>query len=124
MENIKEKQKIQNQVIVDRFFAAIDATTDPLTGNPACRSSVDASAPALNTPFGIPAYDEGYFSFVPGDGQCAPLNIWAGAAGPSQAAKDFVLTDALSQLELEQFVVSASLTGDTEISVFSARRRN
>ena len=55
------------------------------------------------------------FPFVPGDGQCAPLNIWAGAAGPSQAAKDFVLTDALSQLELEQFVVSASLTGDTEI---------
>ena len=103
-----------NQVIVDRFFAAIDATTDPLTGNPACRSSVDPTASALNTPFGIPAYEEGYFSFIPGDGQCAPLNIWAGAAGPSQAAKDFVLTDALSQLELEQFVVSASITGDTE----------
>ena len=39
-----------NEVIVDRFFAAIDAVTDPATGAPACRSSVDPTAPALNTP--------------------------------------------------------------------------
>lgn len=103
-----------NQVIVDRFFAAIDATTDPATGEPACRSSVDPTAPALNTPFGIPSYDDGYFSFVPGDGQCAPLNLWGGADGPSQAAKDFVLTNDVSKLELEQLVVSASITGDSE----------
>ena len=103
-----------NQVIVDRYFAAIDAITDPVTGQPTCRSSVDATAPAGNTPFGIPAYDEGYFSFVPGDGQCAPLNIWAGENGPSEAAKEFVLTNEYNTLELEQLVISASVSGDTE----------
>ena len=34
-----------NQVIIDRFFAAIDAVTDPATGQPACRADVDPSAP-------------------------------------------------------------------------------
>ena len=102
-----------NEVIVDRFFAAIDAVTDPATGAPACRSSVDPTAPALNTPFGIPAYDEGYFSFVPGDGQCAPLNIFAGEAGVSQAAKDFVLIETKNSLELTQLVLSGVVTGDT-----------
>ena len=33
------------RVINDRWFAAIDAVTDPNTGSPACRSSVDTSAP-------------------------------------------------------------------------------
>lgn len=99
-------------VINDRFFAAIDATRDA-SGNPACRSEVDPSAPALNTPFQIPAYEEGYFSFTPGAGQCVPLNIWSGAAGVSQAAVDFVTTDQWDRLTLEQTVFAASLTGDS-----------
>ncbi|MEO0423260.1 MAG: TonB-dependent receptor [Pseudomonadota bacterium] len=102
-----------NRVINDRFFAAIDAVIDPATGQPACRSSVDAGAPALNTPFQIPAYEEGYFTFTPGDGQCVPLNIWAGATGFTQEALDFVTTDIFTDLVIEQVVVSAVLTGDS-----------
>ncbi|MEO0972608.1 MAG: TonB-dependent receptor, partial [Pseudomonadota bacterium] len=109
---------LTNRVINDRFFAAIDAVTDPNTNQPACRSSVDPNAPALNTPFGIPAYEEGYFTFTPGDGQCVPLNIWAGAAGFTEEALAFVTTDTTSLLEIEQVVISGLLTGDTE-AIFS-----
>ena len=68
------------QIIIDRFFAAIDAVTDPATGQPACRADVDPTAPAQNTPFGIPRWDDGYYSYSPGSGECVPLNIWAGRA--------------------------------------------
>ncbi|MDH5344789.1 MAG: TonB-dependent receptor, partial [Gammaproteobacteria bacterium] len=100
-------------LIIDRWFAAIDATTDPGTGQPACRSSVDPLAPALNTPFEIPAYEAGYYSFTPGDGQCQPLNIWAGTTGITQAALDFVTTTTVNELVLDQFVLSATLAGDS-----------
>ncbi|MCH8174506.1 MAG: TonB-dependent receptor [Proteobacteria bacterium] len=100
-------------VINDRFFAALDAVTDPATGQPACRSEVDPSAPALNTPFEIPAYDAGYFSFTPGAGQCVPLNIWAGQPGITDAATAFVTTKQWDRLKMEQTVFTASLVGDS-----------
>ena len=99
-------------VINDRFFAAIDAVTDPATGQPACRSQVDPSAPAMNTPFEIPAYDAGYFSFTPGDGTCVPLNIWAGVTGMSQQAVDWVTVTELDNIKIEQTVLAASFAGD------------
>ena len=102
-----------NIIVIDRWFAALDAVTDPATGSPACRSSVDPTAPGLNTPFQIPLYEEGYFTFTPGDGQCAPLNIWSGRAGVTQAARDFVLTSTFDNLVIDQFVLSAILTGDS-----------
>jgi iron complex outermembrane receptor protein len=71
-----ERKGTQNNAVInDRFFAAIDAVTDPINGNPACRVDVDPSAPAQGTPFDIPTYDPGYFPFKPGAGQCVPLNI-------------------------------------------------
>lgn len=100
-------------VIVDRFFAAIDAVTDPATGRPACRADVDANAPALNTPFRIPAYEAGYFSWTPGSGQCVPLNIWAGLPGVAAEAAEWVTTTQLNELAIDQRVASASVTGDT-----------
>lgn len=100
-------------VINDRFFAALDAVTDPITGEPACRSEVDPNTPALNTPFQIPAYEEGYYSFTPGAGDCVPLNIWAGKTGITDEAKDFVTTDTWDKLTLDQFIISASLQGDS-----------
>ena len=101
------------QVIVDRFFAAIDAVRDPATGLPACRADVDPDAPALNTPFEIPAYQAGYFSFTPGSGGCVPLNIWAGQPGVSQAAAAWVTTPEWSDFAIEQFVLAATVTGGT-----------
>jgi len=108
-----EKITSKNSIINDRFFAAIDAVTDPATGNPACRIEVDANAPAMTTPFDIPTYDPGYFSFTPGAGQCVPLNIWSGSAGITQEAIDWVTADSISESELEQFVISGYISGDS-----------
>ncbi|MEM1403197.1 MAG: TonB-dependent receptor [Pseudomonadota bacterium] len=102
-----------NEVIVDRYFAAVDAVTDPATGQAACRSSVDPTAPIVSTPFGIPAFDNGYYTFTPGDGQCVPLNIWAGETGLTQEAIDFVTRATSTGAELEQTVFSAYVAGDT-----------
>jgi len=102
-----------NSVINDRFFAAIDAVTDPATGNPACRVEVDPAAPALNTPFQIPSYEEGYFTFTPGTGACQPLNIWAGRTGYAGPGYDFVTVDEWDKLVIDQFVLSAFMTGDS-----------
>ena len=101
------------QVIIDRFFAALDAVTDPATGQPACRADVDPSAPARNTPFGIPSWDDGYFSYTPGSGDCVPLNLWAGKPGVSQEAVDWITYKSLSELTLDQTVFSASVVGDS-----------
>ena len=102
----------ENAVINDRFMAAIDAVVDPTTGQPACRSQVDPTAPAQGTRFNIPSYDPGYFTFTPGDGTCVPLNIWAGQTGITQEAVDWVTTTQTSNRRLEQLVLSASLSGD------------
>ncbi len=101
-----------NQIINDRWFAALDVTTDG-AGNPVCRSSIDPLTAPNNTPFRIPAYEGGYFSFTPGDGSCVPLDIWNGLGGITQAAKDFMTTDTWDKLVIDQFVFSAFLTGDT-----------
>lgn len=105
--------RVNNEVVVDRLFAAIDAVTDPLTGQPACRSSVDPNAPAQTTPFNIPAWDPGYYSFTPGDGSCVPLNIWAGAGGITDAAADWVTRSTTTSAEITQTVFSAYFAGDT-----------
>ncbi|MCH8536718.1 MAG: TonB-dependent receptor, partial [Alkalimonas sp.] len=106
------ESEARNRIIVDRFMAAIDAVTDPATGQATCRANVDPSAPAMGTPFNIPTYDPGYFTFTPGDGQCVPLNIWAGRPGITQDAVDWVTRTNQSKITLDQTVLSASLAGD------------
>ena len=100
-----------NRVITDRFFAAIDVTTDA-AGNPICRSDVNAT-PSATTPFGIPAGDPGFYTFNPGDGSCRPANILGGVGAISQEAIDFITTTVVNEFELEQLVFSAVFTGDT-----------
>ena len=95
------------------FFAAIDAVTDPTTGQAACRADVDPTAPAQNTPFGIPSWSDGYFSYTPGSGTCVPLNLWAGKPGVSQEAVDWVTYNSLDELTIDQLVWSASVVGDS-----------
>ncbi|MEM9287496.1 MAG: TonB-dependent receptor [Pseudomonadota bacterium] len=102
-----------NQVIMDRYFAAIDAVTDPETGEAVCRSDLDPNAISPTTPFDIPLFDFGYFTFSPGDGQCAPLDLLSGPNSASAAAVDFVLADSTDKFELEQLVFRALLTGDS-----------
>ncbi len=109
----KRENANTSAVINDRFFAAIDAVTDPATGQPACRADVDPTAPALNTPFEIPAYEAGYFSYTPGSGTCVPLNIWAGQPGISSEAAAWVTTNTWDKLTVDQFVLAGVVTGDT-----------
>lgn len=101
----------RNRVIMDRFFAAIDAVSGP-GGAPICRSDIDPTPPAT-TPFGIPAGDPGFFTFNPGDGQCRPANILGGVGSISQEAIDFITTTTVNQFELEQMVFDVIFTGDT-----------
>ncbi|MEL7199597.1 MAG: TonB-dependent receptor [Pseudomonadota bacterium] len=101
----------RNRVITDRWFAAIDVTTD-VNGNPICRSDIDPTPPAT-TPFGIPVGDPGFFTFNPGDGTCRPANILGGVGAISQEAIDFVTATIVNERELEQMVFSAIFTGDT-----------
>jgi outer membrane receptor protein involved in Fe transport len=100
-----------NRVITDRFFAAIDVVDDG-NGNAICRSDIDPTAPAT-TPFGIPTGNPGFFSFNPGDGQCAPANILGGVGSISQAAIDFITQTTVNEFRLEQFVINGTLIGDT-----------
>lgn len=101
-----------NRVIMDRFFAAIDVTTDPNTGQPICRSDIDPTAPAT-TPFGIPSGDPGFFTFNPGDGSCRPANILGGIGAISDEAIDFITTTVVNEFGLEQMVGGFTLIGDT-----------
>ena len=109
----EEEVTSKGEMIIDRFFAAIDAVADPATGQPACRADVDPAAPAQNTPFGIPSWSEGYFSYTPGSGQCVPLNIWGGLPGVTQQAADWVTTTTLDELTIDQTVFSGHLIGDS-----------
>ena len=106
----EQKYMDRNRVIVDRWFAAIDAVDDG-SGNTICRSDIDPTPPPT-TPFGIPAFDPGFFSFNPGDGQCQPANILGGVGAISPAAIDFITQTVVNRFETEQFVLSAAITGD------------
>jgi hypothetical protein len=88
----ERRYRDENAVIQDRYFAAIDAIADPETGQPICRSDVDPFSRPPTTFFGIPAFDPGFFTFNPGDGQCRPLSLLSGPVGATPEAVDFVTT--------------------------------
>ncbi len=100
-----------NNVLLDRFFAAIDVTSDA-SGNPVCRSEIDPTVRSPSTVFGIPSGDFGYLTFVPGQGQCRPANLF-GIGSISQDAIDFITTTTTNRFETEQFVVLGVVNGDT-----------
>jgi len=102
----------RNAVIVDRFFAAIDATTDA-AGNPICRSDIDGNAPPT-TPFDIPLFDPAFLTFNPGDGQCRPANILGGPQSISQEAVDFITTTDITTVDLRQLVFNGFISGTTD----------
>ena len=100
--------------IEDRYFAAIDAVVDPETGEIVCRSDIDSDAlvppsspfPAQNSNFQIS-------TFVPGDGQCVPVNI-LGFDTISQEAADFIFQRQTATNDIDQKVFTATISGDTE----------
>lgn len=100
-----------NNVLLDRFFAAIDVTTDA-SGNPVCRSEIDPTVRSPSTVFGIPAGEFGYLTFVPGQGDCKPANLF-GIGSISQEAIDFITTTTINRFETEQLVIQGLISGDT-----------
>ncbi|MGB3724507.1 MAG: TonB-dependent receptor [Glaciecola sp.] len=105
---------------LDRIFAAIDATTDE-NGNTVCRSDIDPSAAYEIDYFTAGnGYANGgfssdrYYSFTPGDGQCAPLNPF-GTYSASAAAQNFVTSNLTDVLEVEQTVLSLYVSGEFEV---------
>ncbi|HSG89467.1 MAG TPA: TonB-dependent receptor [Pseudomonadales bacterium] len=101
-----------NAVLLDRYFAAIDVVSDPVSGDPICRSDIDPLTRPATTVFGIPAYDPGFFTFNPGDGQCVPINLLGGRNSSTPAGVDFVTTTTQDTFELEQTVFTANLAGE------------
>jgi iron complex outermembrane receptor protein len=102
-----------NSVQYDRLFAAIDVVTDPRTGQPVCRSTLNpAAAPHPGSEF-FPVIAPGFFTFRPGDGQCTPVNLFRGTNSVSQSGVDFITTPTTNRFRLEQTVITGLLNGDT-----------
>ncbi|MCR9258863.1 MAG: TonB-dependent receptor [Pseudomonadaceae bacterium] len=108
----------REEMIADRFFAAIDAVADPVTGEAVCRSDLDSTAYPHTTPFNIFQFvgggvDSSFFTFTPGDGQCQPMDIWGGRRAMSQESIDFVTYDREVSETIEQTVFSGFISGDS-----------
>src|SRR5213075_951388 len=76
-----------------QWQAAIDVVTDPDSGQPVCRSSLDPDAP-------------------PELAGCVPYNIFGEDQTHSAAALDFVNIDSVTRSKVTQQVFSGSLSGD------------
>ena len=102
---VKEDTTILGNIIPQRFLLALDAGIDPATGQIACRSQFDPSA----------AFEYG----LAGDAaalsediaNCVAYNPFG--QGDNSAAAQYILEDTVSEAELEQFVVSGYVSGDT-----------
>ncbi len=118
-----------NNLVLDRFYAALDAVIDPATGQPTCRTNLDPTAlpPQIPFPggFGFLGFFDAFNTtvtpdnfgttpfFTPGPASgCRPLNLF-GAGNASEAAIDFVNDDSLRKARIEQLVLTANLHGDT-----------
>ena len=88
----KSKIVTVNNRFEDKWLAAIDVVTDPTTGVPVCRSSLDPDAPEELA-------------------GCTPYNIFGFDVRNPDAA-DFVNADSVSHTKVTQSVVSGSFSGD------------
>ena len=124
-----EKFTARNNLVLDRFYAALDAVVDPATGQPTCRTNLDPSAlpPQIPFPggFGFLGFFDAFNTtvtpdnfgttpfFTPGPGSgCEPLNLF-GLGNASDAAIAFVNDQSLREATVEQLVVSMILSGDS-----------
>ncbi len=96
-----------SNLIGDRYFAALDAVRDPVSGQIVCRSTLDPTSNIDPNNFDAPAT-----TFTPGAGSiCRPLNL-LGSNVATQEALDFVLADNTNRSQVTQHVVSGSISGD------------
>jgi outer membrane receptor protein involved in Fe transport len=98
---------LTNYRITDRYFAAIDAVTNPATGQVVCRSTLFPNDSINPDNFGGAAT-----TFTPGAGSnCQPLNL-LGNSVRSQSALDFVNANIRNSARLQQHVLSGAVSGD------------
>lgn len=103
-----------NSVRYDRLFAAIDVVTNPATGQPICRSTLNPNAPPHPGSEFFPVIAPGFFTFTPGaNSGCVPANLFRGVNSVSAAATDWITTPTTNRFRLEQTVVTGLLNGDT-----------
>ncbi|MEM1037421.1 MAG: TonB-dependent receptor [Pseudomonadota bacterium] len=97
-----------NGFLQDRFFAGVDAVTDP-NGNIVCRSDLDPNA---EIPFGLfaPPLSSGFTTFQPGDGSCTPINIFEPFTSEQV---DFFSSPFRSTFDIDQFVLNGTVTGNS-----------
>lgn len=84
-------------------------------GDIICRSSFDGSAPGVSPFPEPPTNPDGTgkaLTFTPGDGQCAPINLF-GRDSITGAGADFAFLDILDSTVLTQQQFLATLAGDT-----------
>jgi outer membrane receptor protein involved in Fe transport len=105
----KVRNRQTNNLIGDRYYAALDAVRDPATGQIVCRSTLAYDGVIDPENYGGPAT-----TFTPGAGSaCRPLNILGnGVADP--AALAFVTADNLSKSKITQQDLSGSITGNLD----------
>lgn len=99
---VNEDTLILGNIIPQRFLLAIDAVRNPATGQIVCRSQIDPAARIV------------YDSAADLDAEvaaCVPYNPFG--AADNRAAADYILEDTLSRANLDQFVVSGFLSGDS-----------
>lgn len=101
-----------NLRIEDRYFAAIDAVTDPATGNVVCRSDLDSSALPPTSPFPSANANFGFLTFQPGDGSCVPVNLF-GKDSISAEAANFIFQPGTEQNDITQENFLAVVSGDS-----------
>jgi outer membrane receptor protein involved in Fe transport len=106
----RERTKINGNVNLQRYLLAIDAVRDPKTGQIVCRSKID---PAARVAYEFPIDAAFAQAQLANDvAQCVPVNLF-GKGSVTQAARDYLLTDARVKAKLTQFVANAALTGDS-----------
>jgi outer membrane receptor protein involved in Fe transport len=103
------KSRYVNNMLTDRYLAAIDAVSDG-NGGVTCRVNTQAGW----TPF--QPYNRNRAPIPPvtfAAGDCQPLNLFGENNASNQAALDWIMADTTDRTTLTQHVVSGSVTGDT-----------
>ncbi|MBO9696612.1 MAG: TonB-dependent receptor [Sphingopyxis sp.] len=112
----KENTRILGNINLQRFLLAIDAVDQGLVqngvanGNIVCRASVDPAARIALETAANPAYAAA--QLANDVAQCKPVNLF-GAGNVSDAARAYLLQDSLARGKISQFVLSASMSGDS-----------
>lgn len=110
----KVRSRYIGDVYNDRFFAAVDAVRNPVTGQITCRANLDPNW-VPNQPFesGRTVMDPVSFR----QGECKPINI-LGEGLSDPAAIAWITAPTTDYSSISQEVISGSITGDLR-SLFS-----